>query len=79
MWNVSWERPGLMSSYEDLWRYTLVNYNAGPGCLAEALDEVYYFEPVDWEEVSEALSELEACENAVRYVDRIAVEEKVYE
>ncbi len=79
VWNLTRERPGAVSSYEDLWRYTLVNYNAGPGCLAKALKKIYTFEMVEWEELSEALVELEACENAVRYVQRIAIDEKVYE
>jgi hypothetical protein len=70
---ISDDRPGAVSSYEDLWRFVLVNYNAGPGCLATALDATWDDdEPLDWEHVSEQLLQLEACDGAVEYVERVA-------
>ncbi|NIS82015.1 MAG: hypothetical protein GTO14_17810 [Anaerolineales bacterium] len=72
VWNITGERPGSVSSYEDLWRFLLVNYNAGPGCLAGAMDEVWDDDlPLDWGHVSEALSDLEACDAAVEYVENV--------
>jgi hypothetical protein len=72
---ISGERPGAVSSYEDLWRFVLVNYNAGPGCLATALDATRRErDPFDWAHVSAQLSDLEACDGSVEYVENIAVE-----
>jgi hypothetical protein len=72
---ISGDRPGEVSTYEDLWRFVLVNYNAGPGCLATALDATWdNDEPFDWEHVSEQLLELEACDGAVGYVKEITRE-----
>jgi hypothetical protein len=72
---ISKDRPGAVSSYEDLWRFVLVNYNAGPGCLATVLDATSDDdEPFDWEHVSEKLLDLEACDGSVEYVNRVARE-----
>ncbi len=61
--------PGEASSYEDLWRFTLVNYHAGPGCLEEAVDQILAGDPIDWEHVSFELGIY--CPNAVEYVEEI--------
>ena len=70
--NMTHRRPGAESDYVDLWRFVLANYNAGPGCLEEAFLEVLYegFD-LNWENVAMALEDLEACEGAVAYVERV--------
>ena len=65
------ETPGVVSSYEDLWRFTLVNYNAGPGCLRSALKAAWPTANglLTWQDVSEKLSE--GCAGAREYVKRV--------
>lgn len=63
--------PGQSSSYEDLWRFTLVNYNAGPGCLSNAIRAAKNAgEPLDWEHVTARLDP--ACQGAVGYVEDVS-------
>ena len=63
--------PGDAASYEDLWRFTLVNYNAGPGCLGLAVDKTSSLgEPLDWEHLSSHLTP--ACQGAIDYVNDIS-------
>jgi hypothetical protein len=62
---------GQTASYEDLWRFTLVNYNAGPGCLGLAVDKTGSLgEPLDWASVSSHLTP--ACQGALDYVNAIS-------
>jgi hypothetical protein len=69
--NVTDQAPGLTVSYEDMWRFTLVNYNAGPGCLSDAMDASYTANgDVSWDSVSALLEP--TCQGAVRYVDDIS-------
>ncbi len=69
--NTTRSLPSIVSTYEDLWRFTLVNYNAGPGCLSEALQEAWRKrKPLVWNSVIPYLDQ--ACEGAVDYVDDIA-------
>jgi hypothetical protein len=73
--NMTRRRAGAESSYVDLWRFVLANYNAGPGCMEEAFREVLYDgDDLDWEHVSQALLDLEACDGAVAYVERVTGE-----
>jgi len=68
--NYTGKMPGDAASFEDLWMLTLVNYNAGGGCLAEAITGVQG-ESLDitWNNVSSFL--LGACSSAVDYVNDI--------
>lgn len=68
--NTTGSAPGFVSSYEDLWRYTLVNYNAGPGCLSNAVQLAWRADRVlDWARVSSRLSP--GCSQAIGYVAEI--------
>ena len=62
---------GYPPVYEDLWKFTLVNYNAGPGCLGLAVNKTSTLgEPLTWENVSKNLTV--ACKNASDYVSDIS-------
>jgi hypothetical protein len=61
---------GASATYEDLWRFTLVNYHAGPGCLTLAIWETKRrAEPLDWEHLSSHLTPV--CQGALDYVTYI--------
>ena len=69
--NATLSMPGQISSYEDLWRFTLANYNGGPGCLSFAIHSAWGLrEPMDWEHVSGHLTP--ACQGMIAYVDLVA-------
>lgn len=70
--NVTEIEPGDLVDYDDLWRFTLVNYNAGPGCLYEAINIAWnsYGNEIDWENVSTSL--VGDCSSAIDYVESIA-------
>lgn len=64
--------PGQTASYADLWRFTLVNYNAGAGCLTTAIKRTYLSSlPLTWENVSQNLEV--ACRGALDYVNDISM------
>ena len=69
--NVTGETAGTVATYEDLWKFTLVNYNAGPGCLGDALETTSEDDlELTWENVSSRLSPI--CASAVDYVNDIS-------
>lgn len=68
--NITGGDAGQSTSYSDLWRFTLINYNAGSGCLGNALQTAFnQGQPLDWEHVTASLEE--ACQPATGYVDDI--------
>jgi len=69
--NVTGDPPGEVASYEDLWKFTLVNYNAGPGCLGEAIQTTANNgQALEWENVAANLQGI--CFLGAEYVDDIS-------
>src|SRR4030095_3564781 len=68
--NISGGMGGDAAKEEDLGKFTLVNYNAGPGCLGSAL-EVTSDEDLalTWENVAPHLAT--GCQGAIDYVNDI--------
>jgi len=67
IWNITNRSPREVSTYTDLWRYTLANYNAGAGCLGDALTKTWRAkDPLNWQYVAANLNP--ACQGAVNYV-----------
>jgi hypothetical protein len=60
-------------SYEDMWKFTLINYNAGGGCLATAFELASEEEeevPLTFDGISPFLEP--ACQGAIEYVNQIS-------
>lgn len=71
LYNVTHNETGVVASYSDLWRFTLVNYTVGPGCLFEAINRTYKAnDDLNWINVAANLAE--ACRPAVDYVVKIS-------
>ncbi|MBI3738147.1 MAG: hypothetical protein HY258_03770 [Chloroflexi bacterium] len=69
--NNTGQAPGNIASYEDLWKFTLVNYNAGAGCLGLAVNETWNTEHVlTWEAMSNHFTDV--CAPAKDYVNDIS-------
>ncbi|RLD01320.1 MAG: hypothetical protein DRI32_09535 [Chloroflexi bacterium] len=73
VYNNTAKSPGVTTSYEDLWKFTLVNYNAGAGCLSLAIGKTLdKSEPLDWNHLSENLTAV--CMGTKDYVEDISGE-----
>jgi len=71
IYNTTRQKAGDVSFYEDLWKFTLVNYNAGPGCLTHAIQEAYYRNaPLTWDNVILYLEP--ACQTSIDYIGDIS-------
>jgi hypothetical protein len=69
--DLNYPDEDFVPAYEDLWRFTLVNYNAGPGCLGLAVNATFTAgEPLDWAHVSTHFTAV--CSGALDYVRDIS-------
>ena len=67
----STQSAGDFASYEDLWKFTLVNYNAGAGCLGLAVNETWTAEhKLTWDAMASHFTEV--CAPAKDYVNDIS-------
>jgi hypothetical protein len=72
IYNTTRQSAGAVSTYEDLWRFTLINYNGGPGCLSNAIQNAYSSgHPLIWSAVIQYL-EPGICQMSIDYVNDIA-------
>ena len=68
--NATGDSPAAVSTYEDLWKFTVANYYSGSGCLLNAMNQVTaYKQPLTWENVRRFM--VGKCELANLYVDRV--------
>jgi hypothetical protein len=71
VFNITNRSPGQVSTYVDLWKMTLANYNAGPGCLFTAAQAAWTQErSLAWDRIKDYLEP--ACQPASDYVDSIS-------
>jgi hypothetical protein len=71
IYNRTSQSAGSLSTYEDLWRFTLVNYNAGAGCLNLAIEDTLTVgQSLTWENVRSYLTDV--CLPAADYVEDIS-------
>jgi hypothetical protein len=69
--NYTDKTPGEVATFENLWKFTLVNYNAGGGCLADAITPALEQNlELTWENISPFLAG--ACSGAIDYVNDIS-------
>jgi len=72
IYTASSKMAGRVSSYEDLWRFTIANYHAGPGCVSFAIHQAWDSRSSDeltWEKAATFFTE--PCKSAVPYVEQI--------
>ena len=68
--NATGQNASAVSSYEDMWKFTVANYYSGSGCLYNAMTQVsLYKQPITWENVRRYLTGM--CELGNLYVDRV--------
>ena len=71
IYNITHQSPGGVASYEDLWKFTLVNYNAGAGCLTLAVNDAWSSDhKLTWDSVSSRFTAV--CAPAKNYVNDIS-------
>ncbi len=65
------QSPGAIATYEDLWRFTLANYHAGPGCVSFAIHQSWQNTgKLTWLDAKDFFTD--PCRGVLPYVEKIA-------
>lgn len=71
IFNSTRRDAGQVATYEDLWKFTLLNYNAGAGCLGNAMQRtINNGNPLTWENIAFNLEE--GCRLGIDYVEDVS-------
>lgn len=71
LYNTTGKTAGEVAGYEDLWRFTMVNYNAGSGCLINAIQRTLSLrQDLVWANVASHMEPL--CQASIGYIDDLA-------
>jgi hypothetical protein len=70
VYTASERMAGRVASYDDLWKLTIANYHAGPGCVSYAVHQAWQSTTsLAWDEVKTRFTP--PCQGVVPYVDQI--------
>jgi len=70
VYNATGKSGGEVSNFEDLWRFTVANYHAGPGCVSYAIHQAWNnYQELDWATVAEYFTP--PCQGVISYTDKI--------
>ncbi len=70
VYNATGKIAGVVSTYEELWKFTIADYHVGPGCLSYAMYTNFAAKSaMDWEHVSAHLTE--PCQTVIPYVTQV--------
>ena len=72
IFNATDWHPSLVVDYATIWKLTLMNYTAGPGCVFDAIVSTFEITegPMDWSEISANVSG-EHCIYGLEYANQI--------
>lgn len=71
VFNNTGKQAGQVVSYEDLWKFTLLNYTSGSGCLGNAIQRtINNGNVLNWENIAYNLQP--ACRSGIDYVDEVS-------
>ena len=74
IYNQTHRLPAAVSSYNDLWRFTVMNYNAGSGCLSNAIAKSWTSTStrLNFTQVAQNLDPV--CSSSITYLEDVSQE-----